>query len=88
MSCSGCGACKCGKDEMTIYPVTVVRKFALVHTDREGSFQVWDDGTMKRWTDDDTTGQGDYAWFDETKYTAQHIEDIRMAGLTAIENAK
>ena len=73
---------------MIIYPNITVQKFAIVHTDLEGSFRVWGDGTMERWTDDETTGQGDYGWFDIDKYNAQNIEDIRIAGLTAIKEAK
>ena len=63
---------------MKIYPITV-RSFAIVDTEI-GCFRVWENGDMELW--DNITSA--YCWFDITKYHGQVIEDVRMAGLEAI----
>ena len=68
---------------MRFFGTTVV-KSAYVDTD-EGCFKAYEDGTMERWVDDEDTGQGNYRWFDESKFPAEDMAFVRQQGKAALE---
>ncbi len=40
---------------------------------------------MERWVDDEDTGQGNYRWFDESKFPAEDMAFVRQQGKAALE---